>query len=245
VNQAGSQTIVDERFRTENIMDYDWRAFALRELGGRFPREANGYQAWSTLVKELLIVRTDDDLYARCQLAERNFFRAAAASKQQYKRTCIFISHQRQDTRLAKRIACLAKHRGLDFWLDVYDPRLALANRLPAHDPRRTLLIAAIIEIALLNATHVIALHTSNSGGSKWLPYELGRAKTHVVFSPQAAGWFQPGQTAANCGDYVQLALMLTAGEKSVTDWMDKIPGSSAAAAVLGPCRAHRTHPLP
>src|SRR5262249_34033650 len=93
--------------------------------------------------------------------------------------------------------------------------------------PRRSVLIAAIIEIALLSSTHVIALHTTNSLASRWVPYELGRAKARNITSLQAAGWFQKGQTVASCGDYVKLAVM-THDEPQVADWLQQTAGGGS-----------------
>jgi hypothetical protein len=118
-------------------------------------------------------------------------------------------------------------------WLDVHDPTLALVNRLPANDPRKSLLIAAIVEIALLNCSHVIALHTSSSRSSRWVPYELGRAKAHGIVSRQAAGWFQQGQTVSGCGDYVQLAVM-THDEHQIGAWLQKDVGGKANNVPFG-----------
>ena len=52
--------------------------------------------------------------------------------------------------------------------------------------PVDTLIIALIIEMALINSTHVLALVTSNTIGSMWVPYEYGRIKRVHVFSHEA-----------------------------------------------------------
>jgi hypothetical protein len=221
-------------------MDYNWADYddGLRRPFQRFPRDVRGYEAWIELVEALPRLRDEGGVPE----AEQAFFGRTAPLVLEPKPKCLFISHQRKDADYAKRIACQAHHRHLDYWLDVHDPVLAAVNQMPG-TPVRSLLIAAIIEIALLNSTHVIALHTANSGGSKWLPYELGRAKAHQVVSWQAAGWFEPGQTAQNCGDYVQLALMFSSGEYQLCSWLDGIARTSTGAA--GYCFAHKTSPLP
>jgi hypothetical protein len=219
-------------------MNYDWLEYESRGPFGRFPENVRGYEAWIELVEALPRLRDEGGVPE----AEQTFFRRTAPLMLEPKPKCLFISHQRKDGDYAKRIACQAHHRHLDYWLDVHDPVLAAVNQMPG-TPLRSLLIAAIIEIALLNSTHVIALHTVNSGGSKWLPYELGRAKAHQVVSWQAAGWFEPGQTAQNCGDYVQLALMFSGDEYQLLGWLSSISGSSASA--IGYCPTHGTSPLP
>jgi hypothetical protein len=155
----------------------------------------------------------------------------------------IFISHQRKDTDKSVRVACLAEHHGLGFWLDVLDPNLARVNALPPHDPRRSVLIAAMIEIALLSSSHVIAVHTDNSLVSRWIPYELGRAKEHQITSVKAAGWFASGQDASTCGDYVQLAMM-TRDEPQVAQWLMSAGGVPNNVPVGKDCGKHKTKVL-
>jgi hypothetical protein len=93
-------------------------------------------------------------------------------------------------------------------------------------------LIAATIEIALLSCTHVIALHTVDSLKSRWLPYELGRAKARSIMSTQAAGWFESGQDEVTCGDYVQLAVM-TRNESEISDWLVRDAGGHRHQGVV------------
>jgi len=103
-------------------------------------------------------------------------------------------------------------------------------------------LIAATIEIALLNSTHIIALHSAKSLASRWVPYEFGRAKSHGIVSAKAAGWFEAGQSPATCGDYVQLAVM-THDESGVMNWLQTVPGA-APAWVPATCHQHSTSTL-
>ena len=158
-------------------------------------------------------------------------------------KTCVFISHQRADTCRGERVACLIGHLGLNGWLDVHDPTLVAVNLLPPNDPRRSALIAVTIEMALLNSTHVIALHSSHSLASRWVPYEFGRAKSHSIRSRQAAGWFEAGQSIATCGYYVQLAEMWH-DEPGVLKWLATVPGAKPGALPAGACGTHKTSTL-
>jgi hypothetical protein len=126
-----------------------------------------------------------------------------------------FVSHRQLDGPVAEQIAWQASQAGKDYWLDLHDANLQLANQtIPPSHPRHALIIAAIIEMALLNCTHVIATHTKNSLGSKWIPYELARAKTRKVFTGQTAGWFDPAwfpqyRPHESQGEYIVLADIL------------------------------------
>lgn len=150
----------------------------------------------------------------------------------------VFVSHQQRDGAYAERIAYLATTHRFDYWLDLHDPALALANRTIAPtDPRYGIIIAAIVEIGLLNSTHVIAVHTSNSLASKWVPYEFGRAKARRIRSTQAAGWFEPTLTPLSFGEYVQLAAMIHGGEPGLNRWFVSQHALAPSRPGRPPCR--------
>src|ERR1700681_2204705 len=117
---------------------------------------------------------------------------AAARGPEHSPTCCVFISHRQSDINNALHIAWRATQAGYDYWLDIHDPTLNALNGAAIPSPAKDILLAAAIEIALLSATHVIALHTQYSIGpppmtlSKWIPYELGRAKARQINSNQA-----------------------------------------------------------
>jgi hypothetical protein len=137
---------------------------------------------------------------------------------------CLFISHRMNDVGNALHIAWLATQSGYDYWLDVHDPKLAAANNAPLSSPAQEILIAAIIEIALLNVTHVVAIHTSRSAGSKWIPYELGRAKARLVYSDQAAGWYYPSTLRQSRVEYMHLVRETTT-DAEIQGWLSSSRG--------------------
>jgi len=70
----------------------------------------------------------------------------------------IFVSHRLADVPYAERIAWLASRKaGLEYWLDVHDPCCVSRARPSAGHPVYAITVAATIEMALLNCTHVIA----------------------------------------------------------------------------------------
>jgi hypothetical protein len=210
-------------------------------LGG----EAVGAGAWEVFVRQL----TEPERQQESYLDAFDRFLNDAGWDQQSRfigpfgaqkavKCRVFVSHQQRDTAYAERIAYLATTHQFDYWLDVHDPTLALAKQviLPT-DPRYGLIVAAIVEIGLLNSTHVIAVHTSNSPPSKWIPYEFGRAKARRIRSTQAAGWFAPGLPPLAYGDYVRLALMVRGGEQGLHAWFSSQKGQSAGTPGSLPCQ--------
>jgi hypothetical protein len=69
----------------------------------------------------------------------------------------------------------------------------------------RALATAAIIEMGLLNCSHVIALITPATKGSEWVPYEYGRVKDVPPVSIQAACWRHPLKPHSMLADYLLL----------------------------------------
>lgn len=99
---------------------------------------------------------------------------------------CLFISHKQQDYDEALRIAHLAHDCGYDIYLDVLDPLLQNAQ-----NQKSAILMANLIELGLLNSTHLIAVMTPNTTSSRWVPYEFGRVKEHQLLSYKTSSWAQ------------------------------------------------------
>jgi hypothetical protein len=137
------------------------------------------------------------------------------------RRPCrVFVSHQSRDVAPAERLAWLATQAGFEYWLDVHDPILTMASVSNLAAPTKAFAIAAIIEMALVNCSHVLSVQTANSRSSHWVPYEFGRGKRPIVTSTQAASWFEPGFTLDPNGDYLALGRIVHT-EQGVSDWLD------------------------
>jgi hypothetical protein len=133
----------------------------------------------------------------------------------------IFISHRQTDYSAALRIAKIASEEGFQFWLDVLDPLitwLPAAVAYPIGSRQYQLLVAVVVEMALLNCSHVIAVMTPNTIGSAWVPYEYGRAKDSSVYSLQAGCWLHPGVAHAPW-EYLLLGVQ-TWREDEIRGWL-------------------------
>jgi hypothetical protein len=118
----------------------------------------------------------------------------------------------------AERIAWLASKHGWDYWLDVHDPGLAVINSLTLSPKSQALADALIIEVALLNCTHVIATITDNSPGAAWIPNEYGRVKPKSVSSQLASCWLHPLH-AITPAEYMNLGPIL-GNEWAIRHWL-------------------------
>ena len=178
------------------MTNYHWQDHVQASLPDRFPPGVIGRNEWRLLVDQL-------QLYPPQQILAEFLDRTSRLPRAS--ECCLFVSHRQSDVAIAERIAQLATQEHYDYWLDVHDPVLIYAPTLSS--PLRELLIASIIEIALLNCTHVIGARTKDSIESKWMPYELGRAKQRLIYAHQAANWFEPGVTPNDCGEYTLLTV--------------------------------------
>ena len=174
--------------------DYDWQRFENTDLPNRFPTESwiVGLAAWKQGAAEF--VRGNSEPIG-------GWVRAIEASGQrQLLRNCprVFVSHRKTDVDPARRIAYEASLIGFDFWLDVIDLAAAKTAQVAAIEfsigrllrPfELSVLTAAIIEMALVNCTHVLAVMTSNTAGSLWVPYEYGRIVDRSTTSLTASSW--------------------------------------------------------
>ena len=120
----------------------------------------------------------------------------------------VFVSHQRQDWRWAEWVAWAATQAHFDYWLDVHDPTLTAVSGLAA--AVKSVLVAGIIEMALINSTHIVSLQTTNAQKSRWVPYEFGRTKELRCLATNAATWFETGVAPDPNGDYLSLAFCAT-----------------------------------
>lgn len=135
----------------------------------------------------------------------------------------LFVSHRKCDEDLALRIGWIAAQEGWDYWIDVLDPNLAALRRLrggQALTPEKeTLATASIVEFALLNCSHLIAVMTDNTRGSMWVPYEYGRVKEPAPFTVQVSCWRHPNLKAADCPEYLVLGKTLL-NEQQIRGWL-------------------------
>lgn len=140
----------------------------------------------------------------------------------------VFVSHRQIDEMAARRLAWLAWDEGFDYWLDVIDldpqrnqqviaQEQILGRTLTAFE--KSVLIAAIIEMALLNCTHVLAAMTDNTAGSQWVPYEYGRVKEALPVAVQAACWRAPTLPRSHLAEYLHLGAVLDS-ESEIRMWM-------------------------
>jgi hypothetical protein len=192
--------------------DYDWFAFTDRPPSERFPEWTFGYALWREFgrgVPETLPRLLDDLIRSR-----------GGAKWGQEALTCprVFISHRQADRVRALEIAKIAEQEGFQYWLDVLEPALLPGNR--THSGREASLeIATIIEMALLNCTHVLAVMTPLTEGSRWVPYEYGRVKDSSSHSSTAGCWIDSRLQSHALAEYLLLGIQ-TRNDQEIAQWL-------------------------
>ena len=134
----------------------------------------------------------------------------------------VFISHRQTDKDIALRMVQLAHKSNFAWWVDILDPALASLPSMPGIPTAAIpILSACIIEMAILNCTHVLAAMTPNSAGSAWIPYEYGRIKVRKVITFNTAAWIHPDALPLPFPNDYMLLGEITFREPEITDWLD------------------------
>lgn len=213
------------------MANYDWREYRDRPWPNRFPSDTPGWEQWAQLAA---LDRPPTLLIEQRQ-------RRAVRPRD----PCLFVSHRQADVAPALRIAYLACQEGFDYWLDILDPSLAALPTVGPTGPtpqQSAAAIAAIIEMALLNSTHVVAVMTPNTKGSQWVPYEYGRVKEPAPVTLQAACWVAGSLIASTLPEYLYLGV-ITRTESELRSWLQKERRNYGGAG--GPCGWTASVPLP
>jgi len=142
----------------------------------------------------------------------------------------LFVSHRQSDRDYALRAAWLATQQGFHFWLDVLNPALQNLPHRNLPPQQQALVTAIIIEMGLLNSSHVLALVTRNAPGSLWIPYEYGRVKANRLFSVQAGCWIDKQSTQQAKAEYLELGIT-TSSEPDIEIWLDSEFGNAMHCA--------------
>jgi hypothetical protein len=175
----------------------------------------------------------DSIAFTNTQTAQLWLSRIRGAARMAGATVCprVFVSHKQADKDAALRVAWLAGQEGFDYWLDIIDLNPSLnkqVQKLEAKLRRKldafelSVITAAVIEMALLNCTHVLAVMTFNTAASRWVPYEYGRTKDKTAVATGASCWWDKTTLPkADLPEYVHLA-DVHENEADIRDWFKR-----------------------
>ena len=195
------------------MSNYYWSEFSGRPRAERYPDWVEGVSLWREFI--------NGDAFARQRLLDALVSRRASvpwgAAGTELSRPRLFVSHRKDDDARARDVATLAQAEGFQVWLDVLDSGLQSTAQASIGTPADALAVALIIEMALLNCTHVIALITPRTPGTYWVPYEYGRVKDSSPHSLRAACWIEQHVTYEP--EYLELGVK-TRSDDDIRDWL-------------------------
>lgn len=84
----------------------------------------------------------------------------------------VFISHQKKDSDVARKIADYLEEAGVDIYFDQYD------NTIDRSNPES---VVKAIKYGIENSTHMLVVFSPNTTGSMWVPWEIGYAYNSIV----------------------------------------------------------------
>ena len=79
----------------------------------------------------------------------------------------IFISHQKKDADIAKKIADYLVEAGIDIYFDQYDSSIDRSNPTS---------VVNAIKTGIESSTHMLVVFSQNTFESMWVPWEIGYA---------------------------------------------------------------------
>lgn len=82
---------------------------------------------------------------------------------------CVFISHQKNDTEYAKKIADFLLNNEIDVYFDEYDEDLKGTNQYSQPDKVTNAILKGIN-----SSSHMLVIVSPNTMYSNWVPFEIG-----------------------------------------------------------------------
>lgn len=124
---------------------------------------------------------------------------------------CVFISHQRNDKAVAKKIADYIYKSGVDIYFDEYDRNIDRDN------PQS---VVNAIKAGIRRSTHMLCILSQNALQSKWMPWEIGYGYDRL----QVAGITVKEIAKDVLPEYLQIVPVIR-GTKSLNAYLSKTIG--------------------
>lgn len=131
---------------------------------------------------------------------------------------CVFISHQKNDTALSKRIADYIMSYNIDVYFDEYDNDLRIYRQ--TNNPNG---IVSCIKKGINVSTHMLCIISFSTLDSKWVPWELGYGYDKTIQGVLTLKGISENQLP----DYLKTTNILR-GTKSLNVFIQNVSGSSS-----------------
>lgn len=131
---------------------------------------------------------------------------------------CVFISHQKNDKEVAKKIADYISKSGIDIYFDEYDQSI---NR---DDPNS---VVSAIKTGIRRSTHMLCILSPNALLSKWMPWEIGYGYDRL----NVTGLTVKELSKSILPEYLQIVPVLR-GTKTLNDYISKAIGREESVLI-------------
>lgn len=134
----------------------------------------------------------------------------------------VYVAYRQADIVDAKRVAQLGNTHAMAYWMDAHDELRFLPGM--EGNPVQEVLSVAAMEMGLLNASHVVVVHSPGPEGISG--YLLGRAREHTALVRSTALWSDEPLDWARRASLVPMLQ----DERALSRWLDGLPESLPTA---------------
>ena len=144
----------------------------------------------------------------RLKLTEEKIF-----SRKSLNIKCVFISHQKDDAPICRKIADYLINAGIDIYFDEYDEDLKFYRQ--NNNPKN---VVDSIKKGINKSSHMLCVFSSNTLYSKWVPWEIGYGYDKTNLSALTL----KGIPDAQLPEYLKTVPIIR-GTKTLNEYISKI----------------------
>lgn len=142
---------------------------------------------------------------------------SSASSRNTLGIKCVFISHQKKDAAVCRKIADYLIEAGIDVYFDEYDKDLKEWRQI--NNPKN---VVEAIKKGINRSTHMLCVFSANTLYSKWVPWEIGYGYDKTNLSVLTL----KGITDAQLPEYIK-TVPIVRGTKTLNEYISEITGNS------------------
>lgn len=135
--------------------------------------------------------------------------------RKKYGIKCVFISHQKDDASVCRKIADYLINAGIDVYFDEYDSDLKVSRQTT--NPQR---VVDAIKKGINKSSHMLCVFSPNTLYSKWVPWEIGYGYDKTNLSALTL----KGITDSQLPEYLKTVPIIR-GTKTLNEYISTIEG--------------------
>jgi hypothetical protein len=146
------------------------------------------------------------------------YYRPLTESRASIGLKCIFLSHQQKDKDVCRKIADYLTSADVDVYFDEDDEDLKFYRQ--SNRPEG---VVDSIRIGIKNSSHMLAVVSSSTMYSSWVPWEVGYGFDHTSLGVLTL----KGITNESLPDYLKTSPIVVRGTKSLNSYLAQIMGKN------------------